>query len=50
MNNISAKDFYLKFFDDTPYAIRMSARKNGGLAIIQCTWAYGLFNDTIRLR
>ena len=49
MNNISEKDFYLTFFNDTPYAIQMSVRKNGGLAIIQCMWTYGLFNDAISI-
>jgi hypothetical protein len=40
MNNISEKGFYLTFFDDTPYVIQMSGRKNGGLAIVKCMWTY----------
>ena len=34
MNNISKKYFYLTFYDDTPFPIQMSGRKNRGLAII----------------
>lgn len=28
------------FFEDTPYVIQMSGRKNGGLAILQYMWTY----------
>jgi hypothetical protein len=49
INKISEKGFYLKFFGDTPYAIQMSDRKSGALAIIQCMWICGLFNDAISI-
>jgi hypothetical protein len=49
INTISEKEFYLTFFRDTPYAIQMSDRKSGGLAIIQCMWTCGLFDDAISI-